>query len=117
MQRMPESETKVKASVYLNADFAMEYTGRNLLALGLMSGDLVCIKAANWVSSKNIAVVRDQEENLLCRLTWLQDEVVLSPLDAGYPSRIYKGENLPCIVGVVTGWIHSAPFMEDAANE
>lgn len=117
MQRMPESETKVKATVYLNADFAMEYTGRNLLALGLMSGDLVCIKAANWVSSKNIAVVRDQEENLLCRLTWLRDEVVLAPLDAAFAPRIYAVENLPCIVGVVTGWIHSVPFMEEAANE
>lgn len=115
MQRMPETE--IEAQVSLNADFTMEYTGRNLLALGLMSGDLVCIKAANWVSSENIAVVRDQEENLLCRLTWMQDEFVLSPLDAGYPSRIYKGENLPCIVGVVTGWIHNVPFMEEAANE
>lgn len=115
MQWMLESETK--APVSLNADFAMTYTGRNLPALGLMSGDLVCIRSTRWISGKNIAVVRDQEENILCRLTCLQNEVILSPLDATCPQRIYTAEKFPRIVGVVTGWVHRLACMEASSNE
>ena len=106
MQQTNKLRMEVELPGFLVADFAMEYTGRNLPALGRMSGDIVCIRATSRVAGSNLVVIREQEENLLCRLFEIEGGLALIPQDPCCPSHIYTGQNKPHIVGAVTGWIH-----------
>lgn len=63
-----EKDAKDSASRLLEADFCFEYIGRNLLQIGLMSGDLIYIRSCTFVPDNRFAIVRDQEENILCRV-------------------------------------------------
>ncbi|MBM6717919.1 hypothetical protein H6B15_14770 [Gemmiger formicilis] len=103
---------------FLGADFAMTYTGRTLPSLGLMFGDVVCIQATSDVTYKSLVVIREQEENLLCKLFDVEGGISLVPADPYCPPRFYLGEKRPVIIGQVTGWIHREPTaLKGGSNE
>lgn len=106
MQQTNEPRKAVEVPGFLVADFAMEYTGRNLPSLGLMSGDIVCIRATSRVADRNLVVIREQEDNLLCRLFEIKGGLAFVPQDPACPAHIYMGQDKPQIVGAVTGWVH-----------
>jgi SOS-response transcriptional repressor LexA len=104
-----QTHENVEIPRFLGADFAKTYTGRSLPSCGLMAGDLVCLRAASLVPDGCLAAVQDGEDTLLGRLFRINNGVALVPLDTACPARIFaEGQSdPPCIVGEVTGWVHS----------
>lgn len=113
-----QTHENVEIPRFLGADFAMKYTGRTLPSLGLMFGDVVCIKATSDVTYKSLVVIREQEENLICQLFDVEGGISLVPADPYCSPRFYLGEKRPVIIGHVTGWIHRAPTaLKGGSNE
>ena len=114
MNHTTEEPACVKIPCFLDADFAMTYTGQSVPSCGLMAGDLVCLRKASQVADGSLAAVQDGEDSLLGRLFHINDGVALVPLDAACPARVFaeSGDNLPHIVGEVTGWVHSVMHKE-----
>lgn len=114
MNHTTEEPACVKIPCFLDAVFAMTYTGQSVPSCGLMAGDLVCLNAASQVADGSLAAIRDGEENLLGRLLHISNGVALVPLDTACPPRIFIAgkDDPPCIVGEVTGWVHRLPRQE-----
>ena len=114
MNHTTEEPACVKIPCFLNADFAKTYTGKPLPSCGLMTGDLVCLRAASRVADGSLAAVQDGEDTLLGRLFRINNGVALVPLDTACPVRIFAEgkDDPPHVVGEVTGWIHSVPHKE-----
>lgn len=110
MNHATEELSLIDFPSFLNADFAMIYTGKSLPFFGLMAGDLVCLRAASQVDGC-LTAVQDGENTLLGRLLHIDKGVALVPLDAACPARIFvEGkDDPPHVVGEVTGWIHIVP--------
>lgn len=114
MNQATEAPACIEIPCFLNADFSKTYTGRSLPSCGLMTGDLVCLRAASTVPDGGLAAVQDGEYTLLGRLFRIKEGFALVPLDADCPARIFAEgkDDLPHVVGEVTGWIHSVPHKE-----
>ena len=114
MNQTTEAPACIEIPCFLNADLVYTYTGQSVPSYGLMAGDLVCLRKASQVADGSLAAVQDGEDSLLGRLFHVNDGVALVPLDAACPARVFaeSGDNLPHIVGEVTGWIHSVPHKE-----
>ena len=114
MNHATEAPACIEIPCFLNADLVYTYTGQSVPSYGLMAGDLVCLRKASQVADGSLAAVQDGEDSLLGRLFRIDNGVALVPLDAACPSRIFaeSGNNLPHIVGEVTGWVHSVMHKE-----
>ena len=114
MNHTTEEPACVKIPCFLDADFAMTYTGQSVPSCGLMTGDLVCLRAASRVADGSLAAVQDGEDTLLGRLFRINNGVALVPLDTACPVRIFAEgkDDPPHVVGEVTGWVHSVPHKE-----
>ena len=109
-----QTHENVEIPCFLDADFAKTYTGQSVPSYGLMAGDLVCLRKASQVADGSLAAVQDGEDTLLGRLFRINNGVALVPLDTACPARIFAEgkDDLPHVVGEVTGWIHSVPHKE-----
>lgn len=114
MNQATEAPACIEIPCFLNADFSKTYTGRSLPSCGLMAGDLVCLRAASRAADGSLVAVQDGEDTLLGRLFHIKEGFALVPLDADCPARIFAEgkDDLPHVVGEVTGWIHSVPHKE-----
>ena len=114
MNHTTEEPACVKIPCFLNADFAKTYTGKPLPSCGLMTGDLVCLRAASRAADGSLVAVQDGGDALLGRLLHISNGVALVPLDTACPPRIFIAgkDDPPCIVGEVTGWVHRLPRQE-----
>ena len=114
MNHATEAPACVEIPCFLNADFAKTYTGKPLPSCGLMTGDLVCLRAASRAADGSLVAVQDGGDALLGRLFHIKEGFALVPLDADCPSRIFAEgkDDPPHVVGEVTGWIHSVPHKE-----
>lgn len=114
MNQATEAPACIEIPCFLNADLVYTYTGQSVPSYGLMAGDLVCLRKASQVADGSLAAVQDGEDSLLGRLFHINDGVALVPLDAACPARVFaeSGDNLPHIVGEVTGWVHSVMHKE-----
>ena len=109
-RNVDETRKSVDVPTFLNSDCAMIYTGKSLPFVGLMSGDIVCIRYGSSVPEGAIAVARKGEENILGPL-W-ENKVyrfILMPFDerCSFLSFSDTGKESPKIIGEVTGWVHS----------
>ena len=114
MNHTTEEPACVKIPCFLNADFAKTYTGKPLPSCGLMTGDLVCLRATSRAADGSLVAVQDGGDALLGRLLHISNGVALVPLDTACPPRIFIAgkDDPPCIVGEVTGWVHRLPRQE-----
>ena len=120
MNHVDESRNCVAVPCVPRPDFAMTYEGKSLPSIGLMTGDVILLRSVSGVSDVgSCVVVRDGEHDVLGRL-WERDPVmVFAPADIAIESRVYSGlgNDLPCIIGEVTGWIHSLPCNKQGVTE
>lgn len=117
MNHATEAPACVEIPCFLNANFAKTYTGRSLPSCGLMTGDLICLRAASRAADGSLVAVQDGGDALLGRLFHIKEGFALVPLDMACPARIFAEgkDDPPHVVGEVTGWVHSV--MRQESNE
>lgn len=114
-----QTHENVEIPRFLGADFAKTYTGKPLPSCGLMTGDLVFLRAASQVANGSLAAVQDGDDTLLGRLFRINNGVALVPLDTACPARIFAEgkDDPPRVVGEVTGWVHSVAKRQKSGEE
>lgn len=114
MNQATEAPACIEIPCFLNADLVYTYTGQSVPSCGLMTGDLVCLRAASRAADGSLVAVQDGGDALLGRLFHIKEGFALVPLDADCPARIFAEgkDDPPHVVGEVTGWIHSVPHKE-----
>ena len=109
MNQATEAPACIEIPCFLNADLVYTYTGQSVPSYGLMTGDLVCLRAASRAADGSLVAVQDGGDALLGRLFHIKEGFALVPLDADCPARIFAEgkDDPPHVVGEVTGWVHS----------
>lgn len=105
-----QTHENVEVPSFLGADAAYYYIGKDVTAIGLMCGDLLCIRAVENAHDGRLVIAQHGDEKTLGIFRHLSSGVVaIQPLDSACPARIFAEgkDDPPHVVGEVTGWVHS----------